>query len=139
METAAPRYRALPYIFSALLVLVGWGNNLWQLATRDWLSSVFNMTPVVVHNIIAPMFFALAALPLITTVFTRRITPTGGIILLIAGLLFALMPLWTAVTPLGTMLLLIISNYLPLAGAVIAACGFASPVFKDQPVTSSAH
>lgn len=130
---STPRYRALPYLFSALLVLVGWINNLWQLSARDWLSSEFNMTPVVVHNIIAPILFALVAILLMTSVLQHRLTTSGSILLLIVGLLLVLTPLWTALTPLGSFLSLIIANYLPLSGAMIAAAGFASLVLKNQP------
>jgi len=133
METKSPSYRALPFIFAALLILVGWINNLWLLSTRDWLSSVFNPSPVIVHGILAPIFFAFAALLLLASVFNGRLTRSGSITFLVIGILLCLMPLWNAITPLGTFMSLAIGNYLPLAGAVIAVSGFAGLVVKGQP------
>ncbi|MHB8113006.1 MAG: hypothetical protein ACYDHA_06055 [Bellilinea sp.] len=128
------RYRSLPFIFSGVLLLLSYGLNQRQMAVRNMLSAEFNWLPFISFSVIAPLLFALFSLPLFASVFNHRLTPTGSLILLLAGLLVGLLPVWTVFTGLGILMQATVSGYLPLAGAFIAAAGFGGLVLPEKTV-----
>ena len=132
MQANPARYRALPYIFSAILVLLGAILNRWQITARQAATAEFSFTPFVSYNVIAPLLFALIGLLLFASVFNHRLTLTGSLVLLLIGLLVCLLPVWTIFTAFGRLMPMAVSNYMPLSGAVIAAAGFGGLVLRKK-------
>jgi len=133
MESKTPGYRALPYIFSVVLILVGYLLNNWRILARETVSTEFDPTVYFVFMVIAPLLFALVSLLLFATVFNQRLTPTGSIILIVIGLLISLMPLsWWLPGLEGFVSLFLPTPYLPLSGAIVAVCGFAGLILKPK-------
>jgi hypothetical protein len=133
MQSKTPGYRSLPFIFSIVLIFVSYLLNNWYQTARETISIEFNPTVYFVYSVIAPMIFALLCLLLFATVFNQRLTTTGSIILLIFGILIGLLPIWLFFTRLGLIMHNVISTpYLPLAGAIVAVCGFAGLILKPK-------
>ncbi|HEY4692943.1 MAG TPA: hypothetical protein VIH16_05860 [Bellilinea sp.] len=133
MESKTPGYRALPYIFSVVLILVGYLLNNWRILARETVSTEFDPTVYFVFMVIAPLLFALVSLLLFATVFNQRLTPTGSIILIVIGLLVGLLPVWMLFTRLGFFMHNVINTpYLPLSSAIVAVCGFAGLILKPK-------
>lgn len=133
MESKTPGYRALPFIFSVVLVLVSYLLNNWYRSARDMVSTEFDLTVYASYAVIAPLIFALICLLLFATVFNQRLTTSGSLVLLGIGLLVGLLPVWIFFTRLGFFMHNVITTpYLPLAGAIIAVCGFAGLILKPK-------
>jgi hypothetical protein len=126
MDLKTPGNRSLPFIFSIILILVGYVLNTWYRSARETISTEFDPSVYYVYAVIAPMLFALLCLLLFATVFNQRLTTSGSIVLLIFGTLIGLLPVWVFFTRLAAIMPYVISTpYLPLAGAIIAVSGFA--------------
>lgn len=134
MQDNPARYRSLPFIFSSVLLLLGYLLNQWQITARNIHTTEFDFSPIVSYGVIAPLLFAQFSLLLFASVFNQRLTPTGSLILLFAGLLVGLLPVWTVFTAFGRLMQATVSGYLPLAGAVIAAAGFGGLVLPEKTV-----
>ena len=133
MESKTPGYRSLPFIFSILLIIVSYLLNNWHRSARDTVSTEFDPTDYFVYAVIAPLLFALVSLLLFATVFNQRLTVNGSLILLAMGLLVGLLPVWLFFTRLGLIMPNVISTpYLPLAGAIVAVCGFGGLIFRQK-------
>jgi len=133
MESKTPGFRALPYIFSVVLIFVGYILNNWYRSARETVSTEFDLTVYAAYAVIAPLIFALICLLLFATVFNQRLTVSGSIILLGIGLLVGLLPVWLFFTRLGFFMHTgIATPYLPLSGAIVAVCGFAGLILKPK-------
>jgi len=133
METKTPGYRALPFIFSIVLIFVGYVLNNWYRSARETVSTAFDPSVYFVYAVIAPLLFALLCLLLFATVFNQRLTTSGSIVLLIFGTLIGLLPIWLFFTRLAVSMPSVISTpYLPLAGAIVAVCGLAGLILKPK-------
>lgn len=121
MESNSPRYRALPFISSFFLVLFAYLLSRWEYVIWQQTSINIRLTPIMAASIMGSILFAMLSLLLFTSVFNRRLTTTGSVILLIAGLLVLILPVLALATPLGNTMLL---GFLPLSGAFVAAAGF---------------
>ena len=133
MESKTPGYRSLPFIFSIVLIFVSYLLNNWYRSARETVSTEFDPSVYFVYSVIAPLIFALLCLLLFATVFNQRLTTTGSTILLIFGILIGLLPIWLFFTRLRSIMHTGISTpYLPLAGAIMAVCGFAGLIFKPK-------
>jgi hypothetical protein len=139
MESKTPGYRSLPFIFSIVLIFVSYLLNNWYRSARDTVSTEFDPTDYFVYAVIAPLLFALLSLLLFATVFNRRLTTSGSIVLLIFGTLIGLLPVWLFFTRLSLIMPNGISTpYLPLAGAIVAVCGFGGLIFRQKAETPAA-
>lgn len=133
MQSKTSGYRSLPFIFSIVLIFVSYLLNNWYQTARETISIEFNPTVYFVYSVIAPMIFALLCLLLFATVFNQRLTTSGSIVLIILGTLIGLLPIWLFFTRLGLIMHNVISTpYLPLAGAIVAVCGFAGLILKPK-------
>lgn len=129
MESNSARYHALPFVSSFFLVLLAYLLSRWEYVVWQQISITFRLTPIMAASILGSILFALLSLLLFTSVFNRRLTPTGSVILLIAGLLVLILPVLALATPLGDTMLL---GFLPLSGAFVAAAGFGGLVLEKQ-------
>lgn len=133
MESKTSGYRSLPFIFSIILIFVGYVLNTWYRSARETISTEFDPSVYYVYAVIAPLLFALLCLLLFATVFNQRLTTSGSTVLLIFGTLIGLLPAWLFFTRLGSFMGYVISTpYLPLAGAIVAVCGFAGLILKPK-------
>ncbi|HEY4692326.1 MAG TPA: hypothetical protein VIH16_02755 [Bellilinea sp.] len=133
MESKTPGYRALPFIFSIVLIFVGYLLNNWYRSARETVSTEFDPSVYFVYAVVAPLLFALICLLLFATVFNQRLTLNGSLILLAIGLFVGLLPVWLFFTRLALIMPNVISTpYLPLAGAIVAVCGFAGLIFRAK-------
>lgn len=133
MESKTSGYLSLPFIFSIILIFVSYLLNNWYQSAREIVSTQFHVTVYAAYAVIAPLIFALLCLLLFATVFNQRLTTSGSIVLLIFGILVGLLPIWLFFTRLGSIMHNVISTpYLPLAGAIVAVCGFAGLILKPK-------
>lgn len=133
MESKTSGYRALPFIFSILLIFVAYVLNNWYQTARETVSTEFDVTVYAVYAVVAPLLFALLCLLLFATVFNQRLTSGGSIVLLAIGLVVCLLPVWLFFTRLGAMMHNVISTpYLPLSGALVAVSGFGGLIFMPK-------
>ena len=133
MESKTSGYRSLPFIFSIILIFVGYVLNTWYRSARETISTEFDPSVYYVYAVIAPLLFALLCLLLFATVFNQRLTTSGSTVLLIFGTLIGLLPAWLFFTRLAVIMPNLISTpYLPLAGAIVAVCGFAGLILKPK-------
>lgn len=133
MESKTPGYRALPYVFSILLIFVAYLLNNWYQTARETVSTEFDVTVYAVYAVVAPLIFALLCLLLFATVFNQRLTASGSFVLLALGIVVCLLPVWLFFTRLGAIMHNVISTpYLPLSGALVAVCGLGGLILMPK-------
>ncbi len=130
MKTNMPGYRSLPYIFSLILVLVGFVLGNWQVTAREQIMAGESLRPIVANAVIGSLLFALLCALLFISLFNHRMTQGGSITLLVLGVLVCLIPIALtsfSANPSAKS----VSVYLPLSGAFVAVAGLTGIILHE--------